>query len=203
MKLPIPFVQQLRAEKVNVLLRMMERNVNSPLTSSCGRLFDAVAALAGVRQKINYEAQAAIELDMLIAPTTRAYPFAIRAAVDGWIIDTRPCFDALIDDLSSGVPAGLISAAFHNGLVEIFLHVAKLLRERESLNRVCLSGGSFQNAYLSEQLHCKLVENGFEVFTHSEVPAGDGGLALGQALIAAHRLTLQTNSGIVATISKP
>ncbi|PYX94745.1 MAG: carbamoyltransferase HypF [Acidobacteria bacterium] len=196
MKLPIPFVRQVRAEKVNVLLCMMERNVNSPLTSSCGRLFDAVAALAGVRQKINYEAQAAIELEMLIAPTTRAYPFAIRAAVDGWIIDTRPCFDALIDDLSSGVPAGLISAAFHNGLVEIFLHVAKLLRERESLNRVCLSGGSFQNAYLSEQLHGKLVENGFEVFTHSEVPAGDGGLALGQALIAAHRLTLQTNSGI-------
>ena len=196
MKLPIPFVQQLQPGKVNVLLRMMERNVNSPLTSSCGRLFDAVAALEGIRQKVTYEAQAAIELEMMMAPSTRAYPFAIRAAEGGWIIDTRPCFDALVDDLGGSVPAELISTAFHNGLVNIFLQVTKLLRERESLNRVCLSGGTFQNAYLSEQLYCKLVENGFEVFTHSEVPAGDGGLALGQALIAAHRLTYQTDPGI-------
>ncbi len=187
--LRIPFVQQLERRRVEVLLRMIKRGVNSPLTSSCGRLFDAVAALVGIRQRVTYEAQAAIELEMAIEASDEdvAYPLALAPEGNGWLIDTRPLFEALLRDLRRGLSAGAISRRFHNGLVEIFARLARLLRERTRLNRVCLSGGTFQNAYLLEHLCARLGTNGFEVFTHAEVPAGDGGLSLGQAVVAAHR----------------
>jgi hydrogenase maturation protein HypF len=187
--LPIPFVQQLDRRRVEVLRRMIERGVNSPLTSSCGRLFDAVAALVGIRQRVTYEAQAAIELEMAIEPSGEdvAYPFALAPDGGGWRIDTRPLFAALIEDLRKGLAVGIISRRFHNGLVEVFARLAGLLRERTALNRVCLSGGTFQNAYLLEHLCARLGASGFEVFTHAEVPTGDGGLSLGQAVVAAHR----------------
>ena len=186
---PLPFVQQLDRRRVAVLLRMLERSVNSPLTSSCGRLFDAVAALVGIRQRVTYEAQAAIELEMAIEASDDdvAYPFALVPDASGWLIDTRPLFEVLVEDLRGGVTASSISRRFHNGLVEVFARLACLLRERTELNRVCLSGGTFQNVYLLEHLQARLARDGFEVFTHAEVPAGDGGLSLGQALVAAHR----------------
>jgi hydrogenase maturation protein HypF len=188
-QLDIPFTRQLEHDKVKVLLRMMEREVNSPLTSSCGRLFDAVAAVCGVRQKVNYEAQAAIELEMAIGEASEegAYPLDLITDGPAWQIATRPLFDALLSDVSQQTPLGRISARFHNGLVEVFTRLARLLRERESLNRVCLSGGTFHNVYLCERLHASLLRDSFEVFSHSEVPAGDGGLSLGQAVIAASR----------------
>ncbi len=245
----IPFVQRLDRRRVEVVLRMLDGRVNSPLTSSCGRLFDAVAALAGIRQRVNYEAQAAIELEMAIDETVDsdgAYPLGLEAnpkienrkpkigsdslpeasfefpdssfdsihhlggrlprglgstvrwlalseaegspGTGHWTIDTRPMFEALVGDLKEGVPPGIISRRFHNGLVELFTRLALLLRKRTGLNRVCLSGGTFQNVYLLEHLTARLQADGFEVFTHAEVPAGDGGLSLGQALVAAHRL---------------
>jgi hydrogenase maturation protein HypF len=237
--LRIPFVEQLDRRAAEVVLRMIEQGVNSPLTSSCGRLFDAVAALAGIRQRVNYEAQAAIELEMAMEDDadTTAYPFelvlsskienrkskigsgnaereapsskiASRSAANSsfefqisnfepakesgstgrWLIDTRPLFEALVKDLRAGVPASRISRRFHNGLVDLFARVAGLLRESRELNRVCLSGGTFQNVYLLEHLTARLRSHAFEVFTHSEVPTGDGGLSLGQALVAAHRV---------------
>ncbi len=196
LKLDIPFVRQLDRPKVELLLRMIEQNVNSPLTSSCGRLFDAVEALVGVRQQINYEAQAAIELEMAMAASEMAsseedIPYPIKLAPDlapednHWIISTRPLFEALLDDLGRSVPVATISRRFHNGVVEGFVELAKLLRSKSTLNRVCLSGGTFHNVYLSERLEARLSEAGFEVFTQKEVPSGDGGLSLGQALVAA------------------
>jgi hydrogenase maturation protein HypF len=185
----LPFVQQLERRRVEVVLRMLERGVNSPLTSSCGRLFDAVAALAGIRQRVNYEAQAAIELEMAIgdARDKTAYPLELVAEGDAWLIETRSLFEALLSDLRDGASPGCISQRFHNGLVEVFARLAALVRQRTALNRVCLSGGTFQNVYLLERLLSRLQADGFEVFTHAEVPAGDGGLSLGQALVAAHR----------------
>jgi hydrogenase maturation protein HypF len=132
-------------------LRMMEQGVNSPLTSSCGRLFDAVAALAGIRQQVNYEAQAAIELEMAMVMTeseNTPYPLKLLPDVDHWIISTRPMFEALLDDLGRNVPIGTISRRFHNGLVECFVELATLLRAKTCLHRVCLSGGTFHNIYL-------------------------------------------------------
>src|SRR5271169_6851561 len=190
MKLDIPFVRQLHRPKVDLLLRMMEQGVNSPLTSSCGRLFDAVAALVGIRQQVNYEAQAAIELEMTVGSSGEdsGYPLELVPENDYWIISTRPLFEALLDDLGRDLPVSTISRRFHNGLVEGFVRLAALLREKTSLGRVCLSGGTFHNVYLSERLEMRLSEAGFEVFTQKEVPSGDGGLCLGQALVAAAKI---------------
>ena len=191
-------MRQLDRKKSEFLLGMMEHRVNSPLTSSCGRLFDAVAALIGIRQQVNYEAQAAIELEMAMTTTSSetaspdrddAYPMKLVPQDNGWIISTGPLFEALLDDLHRSVPATAISRRFHNGLVEGFVQLATLLRERATLNRVCLSGGTFHNFYLSQRLESRLSEAGFEVFTQKEVPAGDGGLSLGQALVAATRMS--------------
>ena len=195
LNLNIPFVRELNRPKVDLLLRMMDQGVNSPLTSSCGRLFDAVAALAGIRQEVNYEAQAAIELEMAMASSetassekATAYPMKLLPEDDHWIVGTRPLFEALLDDLGRNLPVGAISRRFHNGLVEGFVELATLLREKTALNRVCLSGGTFHNVYLSERLEARLSEAGFEVFAQKEVPSGDGGLSLGQAVVAAAKM---------------
>ena len=190
--LDIPFTRRLERPRTETLLRLVERGVNSPLTSSCGRLFDAVAALAGVREQVNYEAQAAIELEAALEGVSEdwRYPFAIRDASGGWVIDTRPLFLALVQDLREGVPAGVISRRFHLGLVDVLVRAAELVRRRTGLARVCLSGGSYQNTFLLEHTSTHLEAEGFQVFTHAEVPCGDGGLSLGQALVAAHRRQL-------------
>lgn len=187
LELPIPFVQQLNKSKTNLLLQMIEQKINSPLTSSCGRLFDAVAALVGIRQQVNYEAQAAIELEFAIDGTgDEAYLIELAQNSDPWLIRTRPMFDALLNDLRQDVPVGTIAHRFHNGLVDAFVKVAMKLRKNRGLNRICLSGGTFHNVYLAQRLEARLFAEGFKVFTHHEVPAGDGGLSLGQALVAAH-----------------
>jgi len=190
LKLDIPFVRQLNRPKVDLLLRMIEQGVNSPLTSSCGRLFDAVAALVGVRQEVNYEAQAAIELEMIISASEdeTGYPLELLPDGDGWIIGTRPLFEALLADLGRNLPVAAISQRFHNGLAEGLVQLATLLRKKTALRRVCLSGGTFHNVYLAQRLEARLSEAGLEVFTQKEVPSGDGGLSLGQALVAAARL---------------
>ena len=192
LKLDIPFIRGLDRGKVELILRMMEQGVNSPLTSSCGRLFDAVAALIGIRQEVNYEAQAAIELEMAMGAAEEsssdrdvAYPITLVPEGEHWILSTRPMFEAVLDDLGRNVSAATISRRFHDGLVECLVELAVLLRTKTSLNRVCLSGGTFHNVYLSQRLEARLSVAGFEVYTQKEVPSGDGGLSLGQALIAA------------------
>jgi hydrogenase maturation protein HypF len=192
--LDIPFVRGLERGKAELILRMMAQRVNSPLTSSCGRLFDAVAALIGIRQEVTYEAQAAIELEMLgrSSSETDAYPLAIGRQDGRWQIDCAPLFGAIVEDLRRKVHTETISRRFHNGLVETLARLACLLRQESSINRICLSGGTFNNLLVFEHLLRKLEAHGFEVFTHSEVPAGDGGLSLGQALVAAHSVPTET-----------
>jgi len=138
---------------------------------------------------VNYEAQAAIELEMCISATEDegAYPVALVPKGDEWVIGTRPLFEKLLDDLRHNVSPATISQRFHNGLVQGFLELALLLRKKTGINRVCLSGGTFHNVYFSRQLEAGLRQCGFEVFTQKEVPAGDGGLSLGQALVATAR----------------
>jgi hydrogenase maturation protein HypF len=188
LKMNLPFLENIGRSKFDLLLRLIERRLNSPLTSSCGRLFDAVAAITGIRQQVTYEAQAAIELEMAAGNSASdgAYEFGLLNQPYGWIIDTRPLFEKLIEDVAANRPASEMGRQFHNGLVEIFVRVARLVQERTSLNRVCLSGGTFNNRYLTEHLSSRLRSAGFEVFTQNEVPAGDGGISLGQAMIAAH-----------------
>ncbi len=193
----LPLVADVPEKNLNVLFRMMEQGINSPLTSSCGRLFDAVAALVGIRRQVNYEAQAAIELEMAIGNSCdeSAYPFDLVPEGQGWIMDTRSLFETLLRDIAGGVTAGDVSRRFHNGLVEVLAEVVSRLREQSGLERACLSGGTFQNVYLFERLCAHLRKSGFQVFVHSEVPAGDGGLSLGQALVAARSLNQPRVSG--------
>lgn len=188
--LPIPFVHALEKRETEAILRMLARGVNCPLTSSCGRLFDAVAALVGIRSRASYEGQAAIELEIgasRAAAETGAYPLALQKRGDLWVFATGELFEAIVQDLAHGTPREIISARFHQGLIKMFSLLADLLREETSLNRICLSGGTFQNRILFEGLTTQLEAAGFEVFTHSQVPCGDGGLSLGQAAVAAHR----------------
>ena len=171
------------------LLRMIERRVNSPLTSSCGRLFDAVAALLGVRSRINYEAQAAIELEALMdggKDDGGSYPFAVTQEAGVRIIDPSPMFQALLRDLARGEGKSVMSRRFHCGLVDAFSAVACALAGETGLDRVCLSGGSFQNVFLLERLTAALERAGLRVYSQAEVPTGDGGISLGQAMVAAY-----------------
>ncbi len=157
-----------------LIARMLERGVNSPLTSSVGRLFDAVSALAGVAQESRFEGQAAMLLERAIDgfQTADAYPLPGG--------DWAPLIDAVEWDVRAGAAQGLIAARFHNALANWILEVA----EQSGVHRVCLSGGVFQNGYLVERAASLLESRGFEVFTHQRVPANDGGIALGQAVIA-------------------
>ena len=190
LNLKIPSVQQLDRARVKVLLAAMERRLNAPLTSSCGRLFDAVAALAGIRQEVNYEGQAAIELEMAMEGSGGGAGYELETMEEEGelILGTRRLFAEIVSDLEERLPPAEISARFHTGLVDGLARATGILGRRSGLQRVCLSGGSFNNRFLLEQLQARLLAAGFEVYTHGEVPAGDGGLSLGQALVAAHAL---------------
>jgi hydrogenase maturation protein HypF len=165
-----------------LLRRQLETDLNVVPTSSMGRLFDVVAALAGVRQVVSYEAQAAIEFEALAEPAeTAAYSFGLA----GEEIDPRPLLAEVQRDVLAGVPVTLISARFHNGVAKLILSLSERVRQEQNLGQVALSGGVFQNVTLLEKAVTLLEGAGFEVYVHHLVPPNDGGVALGQALIAA------------------
>jgi hydrogenase maturation protein HypF len=182
----LPPVQEAPADEVAVLRRQLERGVQCVPTSSMGRLFDAVSSLLGVRHHASYEAQAAIELEWLAVPHVdgaRDYRFEWQADQ----IDVGPVLAALIDDRRRGIPAGPMAAGFHLAVAAMMADVAHALRATSGLDRVALSGGVFQNALLLRLARAELAARGFEVLTHRVVPANDGGLALGQAVVAGYR----------------
>ncbi len=181
--------------QLSALHHQLSTAVNAPPTSSIGRLFDAVAALVGLRQTVNYEAQAAIELEALADPNEiDHYPLAILAPEatsenneHAKLIDPAPMFHALLADLRSGTSIPTISARFHNGLAQAVLLIALAMRKEFEANTVVLSGGVWQNMTLLNKSITLLKKEGFEVLIHEKVPANDGGLSLGQAVIAAHQ----------------
>jgi hydrogenase maturation protein HypF len=169
------------------VLTMARRGINAPLTSSAGRLFDAVAALLGVRDAINYEGQAAVELEQLADPAERA---AYQAGITGGSpleVAGADLMRAAAEDLLAGVAPPVIAARLHNGVATMIARVCLLLRERSGLGTVALSGGVFQNLLLTEAVVRLLEDDGFEVLVHGRVPPNDGGISLGQAAVAAER----------------
>jgi len=170
------------------VVAMARKGLNAPLTSSAGRLFDAVAALLGVRDAINYEGQAAIELEQRADPAERG---AYRAGIDAgapFRVHGADLIRAAAADLAAGgVPPAVIAARFHNGVAAAVEAACLRLRERHGLTTVALSGGVFQNVLLLNQVVTRLEGRGFTVLTHSRVPCNDGGISLGQAVIAAAR----------------
>lgn len=173
------------AQAIELLGQQLEAGLNTANTSSVGRLFDAVAALAGVRQVVSYEAQAAMELEARVDPDEAgAYAFAIEAGT----LDPRPVFQQIVTDLRTGSPVASVAARFHNGLGQLCLQVAEELRRETGIRQVALSGGVWQNMALLERAVRNLERGGFEVILHRQVPPNDGGLSLGQAVIAAQAL---------------
>jgi hydrogenase maturation protein HypF len=181
----LPAVRAASESERRIVRRQLDLGLNSPQTSSMGRLFDAVAALSGLRQSVNYEAQAAIELEASVAPSeSQAYPFDI----DGAIFDPSPMVHALVRDIRSQMTIAQMAARFHNGLVELVLQACQQFRSTYGLQVVALSGGVWQNLVLLERVAARLRQADFEVLLHRQVPANDGGLALGQAAVACRRI---------------
>ncbi len=172
-----------------ILHRQLTSGFNSPLTSSAGRLFDAVAAALGVCRTRTYEGQPAVELEMIADDTEQEFYAAPLRTENGVIIlETIPIFRGLVEDYFSGVPAAKISARFHNSLVVLLTTACEHLREQTGLELAALSGGVFQNARILTGLKQSLEKRGFEVLTHTQIPPNDGGISLGQIAVAAARL---------------
>lgn len=174
-----------------LLYRQLETHLNCPATTSMGRLFDAVAALAGIKQSITYEAEAAMNLEARAAQAIDggdAYPLPIEAAArdqeSPLVIDWRPAIGAVVHDVTVGVEAAVIARRFHEGVVRMIVDVCGQLRIATGIGTVGLTGGVFQNALLVTLAMAALRHDGFDVVVHDRVPPNDGGLALGQAVLA-------------------
>jgi hydrogenase maturation protein HypF len=186
-------VQAASPAERGVIARQIERGLNAVPTSSMGRLFDAVAAIAGVRQVVSYEAQAAIELEMLAQDAERgAFEWQWTATNDALEISAEPLIRAVVDAVQAGVPAGVIAARFHNSVAGMVTQVCRTLRDQTGLNKVALSGGVWQNMTLLAKTLDGLQPAGFTTYTHRLVPPNDGGLALGQAAIANWKIKRET-----------
>src|SRR5215212_8781371 len=186
LKHPLPAVREAGERNVRLIARLVEHKLNTPPTSSAGRLFDCVAALLSVPGSIRttYEGQAAIELELVAnGPTNRTYPFSLRPEAGTWIVETHEVIAAVVKDLLSGRPAPAISATFHRTMAEIIVATCNELRTENGVTTVALSGGTFQNMLLLTQTITLLKENQFVVYNHQRVPTNDGGLALGQAIL--------------------
>jgi hydrogenase maturation protein HypF len=172
------------------VLSIAKAGINSPVTSSAGRLFDAVASLLGVRDTVTYEGQAAIELEQRADPDELGSYDAPMYDDDGMVIHAEELVRAAVDDLMGGVAVPTIAARFHNGVAALVASAAVAARDRTGVGRVALSGGVFQNLLLLERTASRLETCGFHVLVHSRVPPNDGGISLGQVAVAAHQLEL-------------
>ena len=184
-QLDLPIIKQIEPPKLNVIAEMILKGVNSPQTSSLGRLFDGVAAIAGIRQRVNFEGQAAMELEMLAAGDTRSTYDYQWVSEDPIKILPASIIRGVVKDVQDGLSIAQISTKFHRTLIALFAEVCTAVRRNAELNRVVLSGGCFQNTILLTGLIQELESRNFEVFSHRQVPCNDGGISLGQAVVAA------------------
>ena len=199
-KIGLPFLNSITQNEKDVVLGLLKTGFNSPMTSSCGRLFDGVAAIAGVRNRVNYEGQAAVEFEQYISQKSDfgrdksgiAYDFYLMNNNNGFFIEWKSMIKQLVEDVKNRVRINDVSVKFHNGLAKILCKAVKRAREMTEINDVVLSGGVFMNIYLLTLLHNLLENSGFTVYTHRQVPANDGGIALGQAVIASARAESET-----------
>jgi hydrogenase maturation protein HypF len=198
-QMDLPPVRSFSGSELSVLAQMLQKGIHSPLTTSVGRLFDAVASLSGLRQFIKFEGQAAMELEFVVGSdnTETSYPFVISepAAPHGarpeMVVDWETSIRAIVQDLRDSIPLASISKKFHNTLVEVIIEVAQRVGEK----RVVLTGGCFQNKILLESAVRRLEQEGFRPYWHQRVPPNDGGIALGQIFAASRLLNASQESG--------
>jgi len=183
--LDLPLFREIDAKRIAGIIEMISKKINSPATSSLGRLFDGVAAIAGIRTHVFFEGQAAMELEMAAGETSQAFYDYEWKSEGIYQVGIQPIIRAVVRDVQEGLPPAEISARFHLTLIRLFTDLCGAIRADSGLNRVALSGGVFQNAILLSGLEKTLGDTGFDVYSHHQVPANDGGISLGQALIAA------------------
>jgi hydrogenase maturation protein HypF len=182
----LPFVRGLEGQALTIVRQQVEGNLNTPMTSSMGRLFDAVASLAGVRNDVTYEAQAAIELETLSGEylsKTKPYPFDIDERNGDTVLSLKPTMADVVEDVRRNEPPGVIGARFHRTVAAMAVEVSRRVGERTGLGEVALSGGVWQNQILLDLVRDGLEKEGFTVHFHRQTPTNDGGLALGQAVV--------------------
>ena len=178
-------VRDFSEDDLALIRQMLSKGLQAPVTSSVGRLFDAVASLAGLRQQVTFEGQAAMELEFAIQPCVcEAYSFEIKSTSPS-VVDWRTMIEEIVEDVRRGLAPGVIAAKFHNALVEIIVAMARHVGQ----TRVVLTGDCFQNRYLIERSVQRLLEAGFRPYWHQRVPTNDGGIALGQVVDAARSLS--------------
>lgn len=187
------YLLQKKGEFLDTLEDMIDKSINCPMTSSMGRLFDAVAALTGIRDTVNYEGQAAVEFEQAAITWVNSvdsnYDYEIHALDGIFRIDTRLLFKGILMDLANNIEPCKIAYRFHETISDLVIDICIKGRDLFNESRVCLSGGVFQNMLLLDLIHRKLERNNFEVFIHQLVPTNDGGISLGQAVIANERGT--------------
>jgi hydrogenase maturation protein HypF len=185
LNLDLEFVKKLDRNKWETIKKMLNQKINLFLTSSVGRLFDCVSALLNWKERINYEGQPAVELEFLADENVkRKYDFEITKEEDIFIVHPELVVNGIVTDLMKKEKKSEIAAKFHNTVAQIINEVCLTLRKEHSLNSVCLSGGVFQNVFLLDRTYELLTKNKFKIYTHHKVPPNDGGISLGQAVIA-------------------
>lgn len=189
----VPTLRAFEKNELNLMLSILSKRINSPLVGSVGRLFDAVASLIGLRQRVAFEGQGAMELEFASQPnlTDRIYPYTIDikgniadfTQTNPWIIDWKPMIEAILNDVKQKQSTALISTTFHNTLVEIIVDIARKINQET----IVVTGGCFQNRFLTSLALKRLQTEGFKPYRHKLIPPNDGGISLGQAVIAHHR----------------
>ncbi|MCD4722043.1 MAG: carbamoyltransferase HypF [Desulfobacula sp.] len=188
----IPYIKEMKKENLSFVYQMMEKDLNSPLTSSAGRLFDAVSSLLCIRHRVSHESQAAMELEAVADRelTEDVYRFDILRKINddrdtSFEIDMIPCIRQITGDLKENTSLGIISSKFHNTIVQAFASAAVSVSKETGIGKIVLSGGVFNNDIILNSMIRTLEEKNLKVYTHTKVPTGDGGISLGQAVVAA------------------
>jgi len=186
LELDLPFLKNIEIEKIRLIIQMIDKRINCPLTSGAGRLFDCVASLIDLVQTATFQAEGPMRLESIVDPEcTNSYTFTAGDTI---------CFDetlkSIVQDIINGIEKVTIATKFHNTIILAIFDTVNTIRLNSGINKVVLSGGVFQNKYLSEKTMDLLLKNNFEVYSHSSVPANDGGLALGQLAVASKRREL-------------
>lgn len=182
----LPCLQNMDKQAIKIVKQQVDKKINAPLTSSMGRLFDAVASLINIRNDVTYEAQAAIEMEVLsktYIESAKPYPYVIDETM---VVCLKDLLNAIVQDVRAKESTGMIGARFHKTIAELAVDISKRARTKTTLNEVALSGGVWQNQILLNLVRDRLEQEGFVVYFHKQVPTNDGGLALGQAVIANH-----------------
>ena len=189
LELNLPFLENINKQHLDMVILAIEKNINCPESSSAGRLFDAVAALTNICTISNFHAEAPMRLENVISEQTDSkYDIEINNT-----ISFNKTIKAIVKDINIGVSNSIISVKFHNTIIHCINEIAIKIRNNKKINKVVLSGGSFQNAYILEKTEQLLEQNGFNVYSHNKVPTNDAGIALGQLIIAAKQKQLNNN----------